>query len=422
MNEAARSLPGYDRLQEFHPALPAIAAFAGLLLLALLSYLVARFLLLRVVTGITERTATEWDDALVRQNVFGRSAQLVPALVLYSGIPFLPDLPETLHTLMRNVTLGYMVLMVTLAVTATMSAAHEVYAGTETGRLRPIKGVVQVAQLAVLILGAIMVLASVMDRSPLLLLSGLGAMGAILLLVFKDTILGFVASIQLSAQDMVRVGDWIEMSQYGADGDVIDVALHTVKVQNWDKTITMIPTHALISNSFRNWRGMQQSGGRRIKRSVSLDLGSVRFLTAAEIEQFKRFVLLKDYIERKQRELDDYNRRLAERTDEAVNLRRLTNIGTFRAYVFNYLKNHPKIHQGMTLLVRQLASGPEGVPIEIYAFCNDTDWIAYEGVQSDIFDHVLAIVPHFGLRLFQQPTGRDLAALAGERRAGEASG
>lgn len=234
------------------------------------------------------------------------------------------------------------------------------------------------------------------------------AMTAVLLLVFRDTILGLVASVQLTAQDMVRVGDWIEMPRYNADGDVIDVALHTVTVQNWDKTITTIPTHALISDSFTNWRGMYGAGGRRIKRSVFIDVESIRFLTREEIERLRNFALLKGYIDAKQSELEEHNRRVAPGTSEAVNLRRLTNIGTFRAYVFNYVRSHPGINKDLTLMVRQLAPGAGGLPLEIYAFTSDTAWEAYENTQGDIFDHVLAVTGEFGLHLFQNPTGQDI--------------
>lgn len=415
MTESLLNQLSIDTLEAIHPALPALVTLGVLVVFALAVHLVARFILLRVVTRITQRTAATWDDALVHHKVFSRTAQVAPALVLYVGIAFVPDLPETVFTLLRNVMLGYMVLMATLAITSTLAAGHDVYAQTPVGRERPIKGVFQVAQLAIFILGAIMVIASVIDRSPLILLSGLGAMGAILLLVFKDTILGFVASIQLAAQDMVRVGDWIEMPQYGADGDVIDVALHTVKVQNWDRTITMIPTHALMDSSFRNWRGMQQSGGRRIMRSIPLDVNSVRFLSQEEIARFSRFALLQGYVDSKQRELDEYNEALGADSKDAVNLRRLTNIGTFRAYVLNYLRNHPKIHKDMTLMVRQRETVGEGVPLQVYAFCNDTRWVEYENAQGDIFDHILAIVPEFGLRLYQKPGGNDFRELVANR-------
>ena len=323
----------------------------------------------------------------------------------------MPELPDAVVQLTRNVAAGYMVLMVTMALSALLSAGSTIYSSLPIARERPLKGFVQLVQIAVWAFGAVMIIAAVLDRSPLLLLSGLGAMTAILLLVFKDTILSLVASVQLTAQDMVRVGDWIEVPQFGADGDVVDVQLHTIKVQNWDKTITTIPTHRLISDSFKNWRGMSQAGARRIKRAIHLDVSSIRFQSPDEVEHFKRFALLSHYIEDKEKELRDYNTSLDLEVDDAVNTRRLTNVGSFRAYAANYLKNHPSIHKGMTLMVRQLAPGPEGLPLEIYCFTNTTVWADYESIQADIFDHLLAIVPDFGLRLFQKPAGSDLAGL-----------
>jgi miniconductance mechanosensitive channel len=241
-------------------------------------------------------------------------------------------------------------------------------------------------------------------------------MTAVVLLVFRDTILSLVASIQLTGNDMVQVGDWIEMPSVGADGDVIDIALHTVKVQNWDKTISTIPTYRLITESFKNWRGMSRSGGRRIKRSVYIDQSTIRSLSDEEVERFKRFALLKQYVEEKQAEIAAYNRGLGPEAAAEVNWRRMTNVGTLRAYVVNYLRHHPKIHQGMTLIVRQLDPTPQGLPIEIYAFTNTTAWAEYEGIMSDIFDHILAILPEFGLRVFQQPSGADLEKLASGAR------
>jgi miniconductance mechanosensitive channel len=348
---------------------------------------------------------------MVENNVFGRLVQVVPALVLFAGVPFIPGLQDNLVQLIRNVAMGYMVLMLTLGLTAMLSAANAIYAALPVAKNRPLKGFVQLLQIVVWVIGGVMIVAAVLDRSPLLLLSGFGAMTAILLLVFKDTILSLVASVQLTAQDMVRVGDWIEMPQFGADGDVVDVQLHTIKVQNWDKTITTIPTHRLISDSFKNWRGMSQSGGRRIKRSIFIDVSTIRAQTQDEVDHFTRFALLKDYIKAKEQELADYNAGLEVEVDAEVNRRRLTNIGTFRAYTLNYLKNHPRIRKDMTLIVRQLAPGPEGLPLEIYCFTTTTAWAEYEDIQSDIFDHLLAIVPEFGLRLFQKPAGSDLVNL-----------
>jgi miniconductance mechanosensitive channel len=400
-----------EQLGTIHPLLPPGVGLLALLAAAVIINLIVKQVLVRAVRVFAKRSSITWDDALVTHNVFGRLVQVVPALIVYVGVPFVPGLPEGGTQLIRNVAMGYMVLMLTMALTAMLSAANTIYAASPVAKARPLKGFVQLVQIVVWIVGGLLIVATVLDRSPLLLLSGFGAMTAILLLVFKDTILSLVASVQLTAQDMVRVGDWIEMPQFGADGDVVDVQLHTVKVQNWDKTITTIPTHRLITDSFKNWRGMSRAGARRIKRAIFIDVSSIRFQTQDEIDHFTRFALLKDYVKNKEQELADYNAVLETEVDAEVNRRRLTNVGTFRAYAFNYLKNHPRIHDGMTLLVRQLSPGPEGLPLEIYCFTNTTEWGAYEDIQSDIFDHLLAIVPEFGLRLYQKPAGSDLANL-----------
>jgi miniconductance mechanosensitive channel len=401
----------FEQLGSIHPLLPPVAGTLALLAGAIVIDLIVKSLLVGTVRAFAKQSSSTWDDALVAHNVFGRLVQVLPALIVFVGVSFVPGLPEGLVQLMRNVAMGYMVLMLTLALTAMLSAANTIYSASPVAKDRPLKGFVQLIQIVVWIFGGVMIIAAVLDRSPLLLLSGFGAMTAILLLVFKDTILSLVASVQLTAQDMVRVGDWIEMPQFGADGDVVDVQLHTVKVQNWDKTITTIPTHRLITDSFKNWRGMSQTGARRIKRAIFVDVSSIRFQTPDEVDHFRRFALLKDYIENKEKELADYNDRLEIEVEAEVNRRRLTNVGTFRAYAYNYLKNHPKIHEGMTLIVRQLGPGPEGLPLEIYCFTNTTEWAAYEDIQSDIFDHLLAIVPEFKLRLYQKPAGSDLANL-----------
>jgi len=401
----------FEQLENIHPLLPPATGLLALLAGAVIIDLIVKRVLVRIVRALATRSRATWDDAMVAHNVFGRLTQIVPALLVYVGLPFIPGLPEAGTLLLRNIALGYTALMLTLSLTATLGAANTIYSATPLAQKRPLKGFVQLVQIVVWILGGVMIIAAVLDRSPLLLLSGLGAMTAILLLIFKDTILSLVASVQLTAQDMVRVGDWIEMPKFGVDGDVIDVQLHTVKVQNWDKTITTIPTHRLITDSFKNWRGMSQSGGRRIKRAIFIDVSTVRMQTQEEVDHFTRFALLKDYIGNKEQELADYNLGLAKEVGAEVNRRRLTNIGTFRSYAFNYLKNHPNIHEDMTLIVRQLAPGPEGLPLEIYCFTNTTDWAVYEDIQSDIFDHLLAVVPEFGLRLYQKPAGSDLANL-----------
>ena len=401
----------FEQLGSIHSLLPPVAGVLALLTGAVIVDLIAKRILVGTVRAFAKRSSVTWDDALVAHNVFGRLVQVLPALIVFVGVLFVPGLPDSLVQLLRNVAMGYMVLMLTLTLTAVLGAANSIYAALPVAKDRPLKGFVQLVQIVVWVFGGVMIIATVMDRSPLVLLSGFGAMTAILLLVFKDTILSLVASVQLTAQDMVRVGDWLEMPQFGADGDVVDVQLHTVKVQNWDKTITTIPTHRLITDSFKNWRGMSQSGARRIKRAIYIDVSSIRFQTQDEVDHFTRFALLKDHVGNKEQELADYNAGLAIEVDSEVNRRRLTNVGTFRAYAYNYLKNHPKIHKGMTLIVRQLSPGPEGLPLEIYCFTNTTEWAVYEDIQSDIFDHLLAIVPEFGLRLYQKPAGSDLANL-----------
>jgi miniconductance mechanosensitive channel len=293
-----------------------------------------------------------------------------------------------------------------------MRAADAIYDSHPEYRQRPIKGYLQVVSIFVYLLAGLLVLTALMNRSPWIFVSGIGAMTAVLLLIFRDTILSLVASIQIASDDLIRVGDWIEMPDLGADGDVIEVALHTVKVQNWDKTITTIPTHRLISDSFKNWRGMSLSGGRRIKRAVSIDLQTIRFLSEEEIARFEGWALLSDYIARKKNELSEAN---ASRTGDGIasaDHRRLTNIGTFRAWIWAILRENPNVHQtGHTLLVRQLAAGPQGVPIEIYCFTNDTAWVRYEDIQGDLFDRIMAMVPEFDLRIFQEPSGADLRRL-----------
>ena len=404
-----------EKLAEIHPLLPPVAGSLALLVAAIIVDLLVKSIVVKAVQTVAKKSRATWDDTLLQHKVISRLVQIVPGWIIFSGVPFVPGLPDTVVQLTRNVATGYMVLMLTMALTALLSAANTIYSELPVARTRPLKGFVQLLQIVIWLVGAVLIVAAVLDQSPVLLLSGFGAMTAILLLVFKDTILSLVASVQLAAQDMVRVGDWVEMPQFGADGDVVDVQLHTVKVQNWDKTITTIPTHRLISGSFKNWRGMSETGARRIKRAIYLDVSSIRFQRQDEIDHFKRFVLLKDYIAAKENDLKDYNASLGAEFDEAVNQRRLTNVGTFRAYALNYLKNHPRIHNGMTLMVRQLAPGPEGLPLEVYCFTKTTVWTEYEDIQSDIFDHLLAVVSEFGLRLYQKPAGSDLAGLGFSR-------
>jgi len=400
-----------DQLTSIHPALPTVVGSVLLLLIAALANFVGKKVILSVLRVTAKRTRSKWDDALVENNVFGRLSQIVPALVLHVGIEAVPDIPGGVDKVVQNVASSWVAFVIMMTLTSVLSAVNWIYESQPEAKQRPIKGFIQLAQIVIYILGAILVIAALIDRSPSILLSGCGAMTAVLLIVFKDTLLSLVASVQLTSQDMIRVGDWLEVPQFGADGDVVDVALYSVTVQNWDKTLTTIPTYSLIADSFKNWRGMSESGGRRIKRSINIDLNSIRILTDTEVEHFKDFALLTDYVEAKNTDLCEYNKKVDSPGDTGVNLRQLTNLGTFRAYIYNYLKRHPKIHTDMTLIVRQLQPGAEGMPIEIYCFSSDTNWSAYEGIQSDIFDHFCAIVPEFGLRLYQKPAGADFAQL-----------
>ncbi|MEL7536760.1 MAG: mechanosensitive ion channel family protein [Pseudomonadota bacterium] len=406
-------LESFDRLTSTWPAWAVtLAALLSLALVAWLADVIIRRRLTASLRAVAGRTSGRWDDAFIDHGVVTHLSHIIPTGVVYFGIALVPGLADAVVTGIRNVALAYAAFVAVRAVSAALSAANTLYELRPDARKHPIKGYIQLAKLFAYCCAAILIVSALLGQNPLLLLSGFGALTAVLLLVFRDTILSLVASVQLSSLDMVRVGDWIEMPQFDADGDVIDIALHTVRVQNWDKTITTIPTHRLISDSFRNWRGMSDSGGRRIKRSIVIDTSSVRFLEADEIAHFRRFVLLAPYLASKEAELADYNAAIDADTDDAVNLRRLTNLGTFRAYTENYLNNHPRISDAMTLLVRQLQPTAEGVPIEIYCFTRTTAWGAYEAIQADIFDHLLAILPRFGLRAYQQPTNDALASVS----------
>ncbi|WP_236214358.1 mechanosensitive ion channel family protein [Metapseudomonas otitidis] len=387
-----------------HPELHTLVASSVLLLLAWLSNWIVRRILLK---GLLRLVGGQIQD----QGLIKRLANVVPALVLTAGVKVVPSLPAALVTVVTNVCAAFIILTLALAISALLDIVNSLYNRRPDAHLRPIKGYLQVLKIAVFAIAAILMVASLIDRSPLILLSGLGAMAAVLMLIFQDTLLSLVASVQITSNDIIRVGDWVEMPQLNADGDVIDIALHTVKVQNWDKTITTIPTKRFITDSFKNWRGMQESGGRRIKRSLYLDQNSVHFLSADEQAGLRRFRLLDSYLKAKESELLSWNAQLDESARLPVNSRQLTNIGTFRAYVEQYLRHHPEIRQDMTLLVRQMAPTADGLPLELYCFTSTTAWARYEAIQSDIFDHLLAILPEFGLRVFQHPSGADLREL-----------
>ena len=410
-----------DSLQALFDAQPlwmqTIIGLAILGVVVLTIHLILRPFVLRLVKWLVNLSPIAWDGTLFQHHVPHRLSLLVPLIVMRVGFPMVPGIPESLTTFVLRLVSALMILVVVMTLDALLSAAHTLYMRTEMAATRPIKSYVQLVKLLMFLLAAVFMVARLADQSPWFFVSGLGAMMAIILLIFRDTLLSLVASVQLTNNDLVRVGDWIEMPQFGADGDVVDISLASVKVVNWDKTFTVIPTHKFLDNSFKNWRGMFELGGRRIKRSISINISTIRFLRDDEIERFSKFVLLKDYIAAKGKELEEYNEPYADDPDAIVNARRLTNVGTLRAYIAAYLRNHPKIHQNMTLLVRQLALTPEGLPIEIYVFTNDTRWAYYEGIQADIFDHILAMVEEFDLEVYQRPSGRDLGALLADSTA-----
>ena len=367
-----------------------------------------RFILSRLVNGAVRayaaRTKNTWDDALVDKRVFDRIANFVPAMLMVATAGEYGSAAAVVERLSS----AAIILNFIYVIAAVFDAGECIYRTYPVSRQRPIKGYLQVIKIVLWIMAAVVAVGTLLDRSPWLLVSGIGAMSAVLLLIFRDSLLGLVAGVQLTTNDMVRIGDWIEMPKYNADGDVIEITLTTVKVQNWDRTISMIPAYALISDSFRNWRGMQEAGGRRIKRAVHIDVTSVMFCTEEMLDAYERIELVRDYVRSRRREIADYNAGCSIDTSLPVNGRCMTNVGTFRAYLAAYLSAHPRIHHGMITMVRQLEPGKTGLPLEIYAFTSDTAWVAYEGIQADIFDHVLAAAPLFGLRIHQGPSSHDV--------------
>lgn len=391
-----------------------VKIFIFLIVTVLLSYLsdiIVRKLIFSVFTAIIKRSKTKIDDIFLERKVFNRLSHLVPAMVIFFLTPLIfQDYPALIKHV-QNGAYVYMILIGLLVADSFISALHEVYIGLPISKHRPIKGYVQIAKIAIYFIAIIIIIATVFGKSPKGLLTALGTAAAVLILVFKDTILGFVASIQLSANKMVKPGDWISIPSHNADGTVIEISLNTVKVQNWDKTITTVPTYALVSDSFYNWKGMEESGGRRIKRSVIIDMKSIKFCTPEMITKFKKIQILRDIIEKKENELDEHNKKYEIDNSVLVNGRRMTNIGVFRAYITSYLHNHPKINNEMTSMVRQLQPTDKGLPLQIYVFSNDKRWVEYEKIQSDIFDHILAVAPEFDLRVFQNPSGYDVVRL-----------
>lgn len=378
---------------------------------ALILYWISRKIIHLVPYKLIRKTRTTRDDILIQHKVIEKLAHIVPALTLYLFVPAIAGANSGVRDILEHSIYIYLIVIGMLFLNSLLNTLHAIYLTLPISGSRPIKGYVQILQIIVIFTGILFIIAVLFNTSLTRLFAGLGAMAAVIMLIFKDTILGFVASIQLAVNKMVSPGDWIEMPGRGADGTVEEITLYTVKVRNWDKTIVTIPTYALVSESFQNWRGMEESGGRRIKRAVNIDIKSIRFCTPEMIEKFKKIEVLKEYINQKQQEIEEYNRKYNIDDSVLVNGRRMTNIGTFRKYVEEYLKRHPMIHKELTFMVRQLSPTEKGLPIEIYVFSKDQRWVNYEGIQADIFDHIFAVLPEFGLRAFQNPSGYDISEL-----------
>ena len=381
------------------------------ILIAFFAHSIARGPLLRAIQKIVAKTNTQWDDALIERRVLHRLAHLAPGLIIYRLAPLAVQDFDQVESIVHTGSKLYLLFVGTITIDALLSAGLDIYRTTNASKEISIKSLIQFVKVILYFVAGLFALSILLNQPPSVLIGGLTALTAVLLLVFKDAILGLVAGIQLTVNRMVARGDWIEMPKYGADGDVLDVSLTTVKIQNWDKTITTIPSYALISESFRNWRGMKESGGRRIKRAINIDLSSISFCDEEMLARFSQIQYITEHIDSKRTTLAEYNNSNNIDLSHLVNGRRMTNIGTFRAYIIAYLKNHPDISDEMTFLVRQLAPTDCGVPIEIYVFCRDTVWANYESIQADIFDHIFAITPEFDLRIFQRPSGTDLKGL-----------
>ena len=399
------------------PAAQLVILALSILAIAVLAYLVSRLtlhLMIPFFVRATTLSKSDWDDLLVSNRFFDPLSIMIPVVVVYATVDVLLAGHPSFAEVIRRLCMTILVFLAVRMVNSILYTIEDIYKRSEVSKRKPIGGYLSVVRIVMFILAGIFIVSTLTDKSPWGIFSVFGGLTAVVLLVFKDTILGFIASLQLVSHDMVRVGDWIEMPKFEADGDVVDVSIHTVKVQNWDMTITTIPTYALVSNAFKNWRGMSQSGGRRIKRSLCLDMNSIRFCTPEMLEKFNKFGSLKEYLQKKQEEIDLYNREHNFDSNSVPNGRHQTNIGIFRAYIKSYLTNHPKINKNMILLVRHLPPTSKGLPMEIYVFSSDQVWTNYEDIQADIFDHIIAVLPEFGLRVFQEPSGLDFQSLRGQ--------
>ena len=386
-----------------------IIALSLLLLVAFMVDLLCRHILLKAVARVVKHTKATWDDVVFDHKVMMRLSHLVVPVIVYLFIPVVfADMNSSTVHFVQRICFVFIVVAFLSFVHVFLNAVYSVYSERERFRNRPLKGMLQTLQVILWFVGGIVILSELIDKDPISLLAGLGASAAVLMLIFKDSIMGLVSGVQLTANEMLKVGDWIKMPKYDADGVVTEVTLNTVKVRNWDNTVTTIPPYALISDSFQNWNAMRESGGRRIKRSVNIDMNSVRFCTPEMLERFRKIDLLKGYIDRKEQELRDYNAENGIDDAVPVNGRRQTNIGVFRAYLVAYLRSLPYTNLELHCMVRHLQPTDKGIPVELYFFSKVKDWVPYEAIQADVFDHVLAVIPEFGLRVFQSPSGRDV--------------
>jgi miniconductance mechanosensitive channel len=382
-----------------------------LFLMCWIFYFIVKRILLYYIIRIIKKSKSTKDDYLVNRKVFHRLAHLAPAQVIYFVGGYIYDIYPKFESFIMAAAIVYMIAVLFWSIQALIRALEDMYNTLPYAPEQPIRGYMQLISLLSYFVGFLIIISYLFGVEVTRIFAGMGAMAAVLLLIFKDTILGFVAGIQLSANKMLRVGDWIEMPSHNADGDVLEITLNTVKVQNWDRTITTIPTYALVSSPFMNWRGMVESGGRRIKRSINIDMHSVKFCTPEMIERFKKVHHLRDYIESRQAEIDAYNQEHNVDASVVINGRRMTNFGVFRKYLENYIRRHPKLNMEMIFLVRHLQPSEKGIPIEIYVFSKEQSWVKYEEVQADIFDHILAVIPEFDLKVFQLPSGDDLKSI-----------
>lgn len=404
-----------NQIQNFIADLSDFNQIALILLLIAVTALLLHWLLHRVfkvvLQTMTRKSRTLWRQFLFENKFFRHLAFTLQGLLIWLQLDWWLDDGLMLKQVLQAISSLWVIVFATLTVFSILDGVEYSIRHNKKTKKLPIKGLMQSLKLFISIIALIFIVALLLNRSPLLIVSGLGAMTAVIMLIFKDPILGLIAGIQLSANDMLRIGDWLEMSGHNADGEVLEIGLTTVKVKNWDKTVTTIPTYALISQSFKNWRGMSESGGRRIKRAVYIDVTSVNFLTETDLERLNQANLLQPYLQQKQADITTYNQTKQVNLNSKINGRRLTNLGTFRAYLLNYLKNHPQIHQNMTVMVRQLATQNNGIPLEIYAFTNTTVWDEYEQIQADIFDHIFAVINEFKLQIHQNPSSHDLLLL-----------